>query len=736
MVAFPALALDNGAQGEEQGSSLINTLIHGRSGKDQSSVSQQDLSPASQPDLSQLIPLATDLAGRYERLQSSMKDVPDISSIEENYAEIEEKMKEIALQIKSIKTSSDYSVVRIAHLMQILWDEREFSQEIGTPLRREIRRLASWKTEWLAEKKRWSDWETVLLKDRMPDQLGSSFAKAHDTIDSALNLVLQQLDTMLKIQAKGSAVETRIDALKAETQAFISSARRHYFLAESPPMFSPAYISQFRGELWQTTVGNLGVFSWPSRRYFVRHGWAMPVQFFFSFALILAIYRNRRALNESERWRFLAARPVSVGLFTGTLILLLAPNYMAFSETFKMVYKMTAAVSFIRLLGPVIEQSWKKQAAYGAIILFVITDVMTAVSLPLPLYRLYTFLVSVIAIRFLWRWSGESARQNDSRFYAWSLRLGLLLMGFIAVMQVMGKKGIAGYFFNSSLTSLTIILVFSLFIYLIRGGIHWVFFASPVWKIKNLRSEAESLSRRAGILIQAVMVVLVILPTVLTTWGFFVSIPEATAGLLALGFNAGAERISVGLVIAATVVLYGSVLLSQILPRVLLDEAVTGRELAHGVRLSVGRLIHYFIVFIGFLLMIAVLGLDLTKLTIIISALGVGIGFGLQGVVNNFVSGLILLFEQPVRMGDIVEIGGNWAEIKRIGLRATTIQTFDQADVIIPNADLVSNQVTNWTLSNRLVRLIIPVGVAYGSDVPRVMATLRAAGEDNELIAN
>jgi small-conductance mechanosensitive channel len=119
-------------------------------------------------------------------------------------------------------------------------------------------------------------------------------------------------------------------------------------------------------------------------------------------------------------------------------------------------------------------------------------------------------------------------------------------------------------------------------------------------------------------------------------------------------------------------------------------------------------------VFIGFLVTIMLLGLDLTKLTIILSALGVGIGFGLQGIVNNFISGLILLFEQPVRIGDTIEMGEVWAEIKRIGLRSTTVRTFDESEVIIPNADLVSNLVTNWTLNNRQARLKIPVGVAYG----------------------
>jgi small-conductance mechanosensitive channel len=139
---------------------------------------------------------------------------------------------------------------------------------------------------------------------------------------------------------------------------------------------------------------------------------------------------------------------------------------------------------------------------------------------------------------------------------------------------------------------------------------------------------------------------------------------------------------------------------------------------------------------VGFSLALLALGFEFTKLTIMVSALGVGIGFGLQSVVNNFVSGLILLFERPVRVGDYIELGGNWAEVKNIGLRATTVQTLEQADVILPNADLVTNPVTNWTLSNRRVRVTVPVGVAYGSDVTLVMETLIACAKASPKVAN
>ena len=115
----------------------------------------------------------------------------------------------------------------------------------------------------------------------------------------------------------------------------------------------------------------------------------------------------------------------------------------------------------------------------------------------------------------------------------------------------------------------------------------------------------------------------------------------------------------------------------------------------------------------GFLIGLGALGIDLTRITIIAGALGVGIGFGLQNVVNNFVSGLILLFERPIQVGDSVQLGTLTGEVKRIGIRSSTVRTFDGAEVIVPNASLVSDQVTNWTLSDRMRRIDLDVGVAY-----------------------
>jgi small-conductance mechanosensitive channel len=136
----------------------------------------------------------------------------------------------------------------------------------------------------------------------------------------------------------------------------------------------------------------------------------------------------------------------------------------------------------------------------------------------------------------------------------------------------------------------------------------------------------------------------------------------------------------------------------------------------------------------GFFVAVDTLGFDLSALKIALGALGVGIGFGLQGVVNNFVSGLIMLVERTVKRGDIITVGGTDGRVINIGLRSSIVQTRGGREIIVPNSDLVSSQVTNYSYRDTLVRVDIPVGVSYGSDPNQVRDLLLQAAEGEERI--
>ena len=160
-------------------------------------------------------------------------------------------------------------------------------------------------------------------------------------------------------------------------------------------------------------------------------------------------------------------------------------------------------------------------------------------------------------------------------------------------------------------------------------------------------------------------------------------------------------------------------------------------RMERGARESVVTMTGYAGVAIALIIALSVAGFSFTNLAIIAGALSVGIGFGLQNIVNNFVSGLILLFERPIRTGDWIVVGGTEGYVKRISIRATQIQTFDQADVVVPNSELISNQVTNWMLHDARGRIIVPIGVAYGSDTGMVkQILLDTAAEHEEVVTD
>ena len=212
------------------------------------------------------------------------------------------------------------------------------------------------------------------------------------------------------------------------------------------------------------------------------------------------------------------------------------------------------------------------------------------------------------------------------------------------------------------------------------------------------------------------------------------SIVKVLLAILGKPFAVGTISVSLGDILAFAVTLAAAFLLSGLIRFVLQEDVFPRLVMRRGVSNAVSTTAHYAILILGFLLALAAAGFDLSRVTLLAGAFGVGIGFGLQNVVNNFVSGLILLFERPIQVGDTIEVGGLLGDVRRIGPRSSTVRTFDGAEVIVPNGMLISDQVINWTLSDRRRRVTVGVGVAYGTDPEQVLEILREAAQENETV--
>jgi potassium-dependent mechanosensitive channel len=206
-----------------------------------------------------------------------------------------------------------------------------------------------------------------------------------------------------------------------------------------------------------------------------------------------------------------------------------------------------------------------------------------------------------------------------------------------------------------------------------------------------------------------------------------------------LAITIGSLQLSLSHVLAFGMAVWAAFLVSRFL-RFLLEEDVYERfNLPRGLPYAMSTLLHYLVLVAGFFFGLAALGFDMAKFTILAGALSVGIGFGLQNIINNFVSGLILLFERPIKVGDVIQVdaasGSATGSVERIGIRASIVRTMDGSEVIIPNGNHISNQVINRTLSDRQRVIAIQVNVARGTDPAHATELLKQVAQEHPRVA-
>lgn len=197
----------------------------------------------------------------------------------------------------------------------------------------------------------------------------------------------------------------------------------------------------------------------------------------------------------------------------------------------------------------------------------------------------------------------------------------------------------------------------------------------------------------------------------------------------------GDSPLTIWVIIYVVIILFLLVYVTSKLKNLIIHRLLAKSHIEIGVRIAVASLVRYVILFVGFIVILQTAGIDLSSITVLFGALGVGIGFGLQNITNNFVSGLIILIERPIKVGDRIEVTGISGDVVKISMRATTIRTNDNISIIIPNSEFVSSTVINWSHTDRDIRFNFPVGVAYKEDPQNIKKLLLqvAAGNDGVL---
>lgn len=327
-----------------------------------------------------------------------------------------------------------------------------------------------------------------------------------------------------------------------------------------------------------------------------------------------------------------------------------------------------------------------------------------------------------------------SGTEDYKAFWKLILRLAPLLYVFLAV-AILGN--ILGYVALAALaiklvTQISVVTLIFLGIIKIVGGF-------AVGLIRVVRSRSNSFTGKYAEKFEWYTLqfiywygVYLWIRSILITLDVYKDVVEWLEGLMATEWTVGTVTVGVGGILSFIVILIITFMISGFIKGIIANGLLDRLNLSRGVPVAISLVIRYFIIVLGIVMAMSAAGIDLSRFNLMAGALGVGIGFGLQNVIYNFVSGLILVFERPIQTGDTVEIENLLGRVNRIGVRSSNVRTFDGAEVVVPNGNLISNQLINWTLSDKRKRIEIKVGAAYGSDPNMILELLKAQAVSNE----
>jgi small-conductance mechanosensitive channel len=353
-------------------------------------------------------------------------------------------------------------------------------------------------------------------------------------------------------------------------------------------------------------------------------------------------------------------------------------------------------------------------------------------------YLLFLTLLTLVLLAWL-LWRSRAVVDGGSR----STRDKVLrVVGYLGI-ATMVVSAVANVFGNVSLAEmLTAGLIDTGYVGLVLfAGVTVLSSVSSLLLARRAVSRFQIVTQHAGPLLRGFTKLLrlaafaVWLVIALNEFRVYRPIADALRSVLSHPLSFGQISLTLGGVLLFVFSVYLAFWVAKTVRVILQDDLLPKMSLPRGVGNSISSLSYYALLLAGMFFALAAAGFEVSQLAIVIGALGIGIGLGLQNVVNNFVSGLILMFERPIQPGDVVEVSGTSGKVREIGMRATTLSTFEGADVVVPNGVLLNEKLINWTLSDMDRRVDVNVGVAYGSEPRRVMDLLMQVSKSTPGIA-
>ena len=583
----------------------------------------------------------------------------------------------------------------------------------------------------------WSDTRTLALESQAPPSVLERIDTTLAAIAAARKSVEERLSHVLSLQDRAVTELVRCDEVLARIAQAGNALAGPLLARDSLPIWSPQARTLISTDLGPRLHDSIRDSVHLIREYFAQQRGPGAFQLLLFLAAVVLVHRARAGARRqaAKDPAGQTATPVFERPISAALVVTLLATIWIYPQPPRILMNVVGllvlvpVVRVVRLLAaPAVVPTIYALAA------FFLVDRVREMCAVVPVLEQWVFvleMVSGIAFLTLAARSGRFLTDGGTpEVIGWRLLVVWLLRGQLAILVGAVIAGVLGYMRLARLLG-GAVLASSYVALLAYAG----FRIAEELIVYALRSRGLQrlfvVQRYRPLLQRRIIIVLHWLAAGIWAYltlheiGVMTSIEAAAQFALAASYTRGSVSISLGDVAAFALTVTAAFALSSIVRFVLEEDVYPRVGLPRGAPYAVSRLIHYTAILSGFVLAIAALGVDLNRITILAGAFGVGIGIGLQNVVANFVAGLILIMERRIHVGDSVQLGDLQGQVREIGGRASTIRTWDGAEVIVPNSTLTSQQVTNWTLSDRLRRVVVPVGVTYTADPQRVLTILR-----------
>jgi small-conductance mechanosensitive channel len=696
---------------------------------------QQEIESPSAIPISEVSDRAIQQSLKLKQLRTKLDTIPDIR-------DIAKKLPVFLDSLNSFKSDSIYNKLDkvSSRRLQALKEEwRLYLQKLN----RGNKILLKRSQEFEVDERELTDIKTVWQKTNeeskstgAPEAIQQRINSILEEIGNVDGLLKKRMNGLLTLQDKISEEGLEITQLISRIETAEVSLRSRLFVRDSPPLwqiFSQATKTEASGkqfiETWKDFFrANMAFVAANEDRFYIHI-------FILVILLILMNYlswknRKHQLFTEDD----VALRPVAFFIshpFSVAFLITVFLSVWLYPDRPEVVTELVFLLILIPvfILVPGIFKPETRKLVYFFLSLYVL-DLMQAIfSSYLLLSRsiLLIFILLAIVITF-WSIKPKSPiyQLKHRTGIKYFLRLGpvILLVLIVSLLaNIVGSVSLSHELAIGVVGSINVgIVVFV--IARVLDGIVTLFIRNRRKKVSQIvDTYAQSIERRIIFLIHLVLV-LIWLRASLKLFGLFQPLKNWFGGILENTWVIGTVEVSVNGIFDFILILIATFFLTRLI-RIILEMEIFPRiRLPRGIPGAISMVVRYTLIALGIILALSAVGINLGKFGLLAGALGVGIGFGLQNIIANFVSGLILAFERPIQTGDVVEIGNVTGSVQSIGVRSSTVKTFDGSEVIVPNADLISNKVTNWTLSDYRRRINLPVKVAFGNDPHKVIEIL------------